>query len=145
MKGAYVLLLNSPGLDILVGSLGRVSIPRGLICYIGSAKGPGGLKARIMRHFRRDKVRKWHIDYLTANPEIKTLGALAVVGGDESALVKLVSELGEPLIPGFGCSDRKQDLTHLFLLRVEISRLESELSKMGKLIKFLPNGDSPST
>ena len=129
MKGAYVLLLNSPGLDILVGSLGRVSIPRGLICYIGSAKGPGGLKARIMRHFRRDKVRKWHIDYLTTNDDVKVMEA-AVYNLPKEYECKLADMLRNMMfkpIKGFGSSDCRC-ISHLYRIDMDFDRIVSEIS-----------------
>jgi Uri superfamily endonuclease len=38
----------------------------GVHIYVGSAHGPGGLRARVMRHLRAGKLQHWHIDYLTA-------------------------------------------------------------------------------
>ncbi|MFO8145391.1 MAG: DUF123 domain-containing protein, partial [Candidatus Syntrophosphaera sp.] len=37
---------------------------------VGSARGPGGLAARIARHQREPKPRHWHIDYLRAHAEL---------------------------------------------------------------------------
>jgi Uri superfamily endonuclease len=53
--------------DTVAMQSGRSSIilPAGRYLYCGSAKGPGGLKARLSRHMRRGKSVRWHIDRLT--------------------------------------------------------------------------------
>jgi Uri superfamily endonuclease len=63
--GTYVLImqLRSP-VPIQVGRLGTFHCPVGWYLYVGSARGPGGLAARLARHRRRHKRPHWHIDYL---------------------------------------------------------------------------------
>lgn len=66
--GTYALLLrlDSPQ-RIQVGRLGEFPFPAGWYLYLGSARGPGGLAARLARHRRvSDKRFHWHIDYLRA-------------------------------------------------------------------------------
>jgi Uri superfamily endonuclease len=48
-----------------VGRFGTVRLLSGFYTYVGSAFGPGGVKARVERHWRDEKRRHWHIDYLT--------------------------------------------------------------------------------
>jgi Uri superfamily endonuclease len=68
--GAYVLILRlHVQRNIQVGRLGRFAFPSGYYAYVGSARGPGGLAARVGRHLRRHKTRRWHIDYLRAASE----------------------------------------------------------------------------
>lgn len=67
-RGTYALLLH---LDVpqtvVVGALGALDFPSGWFLYLGSARGPGGLAARLGRHRRRtDKRFHWHIDYIRA-------------------------------------------------------------------------------
>ena len=65
--GTYVLILRAESdRKIRVGRLGRLTVPPGFYAYVGSAFGPGGLRARITRHLRRQKKRRWHVDYLRA-------------------------------------------------------------------------------
>ncbi len=66
--GDYVLVwwLAETWPDVPVGRLGTVDLAHGTWVYVGSARGPGGLRARIARHQRPDKPRHWHIDHLTA-------------------------------------------------------------------------------
>jgi putative endonuclease len=64
VPGAYVLLLELAG-DVAV-HLPRQPVtllPAGRYLYCGSAHGPGGIKARVARHMRRDKAVRWHIDH----------------------------------------------------------------------------------
>ena len=64
--GTYILLgfINEES-DFQVGKLGVVRLGVGRYVYCGSALGPGGLKARIQRHLKKEKKHFWHIDYLS--------------------------------------------------------------------------------
>jgi len=42
----------------------KLDLLPGYYIYIGSAFGPGGVRARMLRHLRADKPKHWHIDYL---------------------------------------------------------------------------------
>lgn len=66
--GTYVLALwlDAPR-AISIGRLGGFEFPPGWYLYVGSALGPGGLAARLSRHFRRftsGKRAHWHVDYV---------------------------------------------------------------------------------
>lgn len=66
MKGIYSLVFDCNE-KIVVGSIGEKEL-NGRFCYIGSARGKGGLESRIGRHIDLYKgkkdVRHWHIDYV---------------------------------------------------------------------------------
>ncbi|MGQ9626945.1 MAG: GIY-YIG nuclease family protein [Anaerolineae bacterium] len=63
-RGTYALLLYlEHESEIAIGRLGVFLFPDGYYIYIGSALGKGGLRARLVRHLRREKKRHWHIDY----------------------------------------------------------------------------------
>lgn len=65
--GLYVLVLRVVARRAIpVGRLGSIDFPAGWYAYVGSARGPGGLAARVGRHLRPDKALHWHIDYLSA-------------------------------------------------------------------------------
>ena len=68
-SGAYALLiaLDEP-LRVHAGARDATLAP-GLYVYCGSARGPGGLAARLARHMRRDKRAHWHVDQLTGSRE----------------------------------------------------------------------------
>jgi HEAT repeat protein len=68
VAGTYLLVLrmDTPQI-IIVGRLGAIEFPEGWYLYVGSARGPGGLGARLARHHRRlsgSKRFHWHVDYL---------------------------------------------------------------------------------
>jgi Uri superfamily endonuclease len=100
-------------LPVRIATLPPTTLPAGVYIYAGSAKGPGGLRARIGRHLRRDKPLRWHIDHLSE--AATSLHAYPVPGGDECALVDMLLETGRycfPL-PGFGSSDCRHCISHL--------------------------------
>jgi len=111
-RGAYALLiqLDAP-LPVQAGRNAAI-LPPGHYIYCGSAKGTGGLAARVARHMRREKLAHWHVDQLTRAG--KTLGAWAVPGGDECALNAELSAFPMPL-KGFGSSDCPRCESHLRL------------------------------
>jgi Uri superfamily endonuclease len=63
--GVYALsmVVDKPA-TIIIGALGVQKINPGFYYYVGSARGPGGIKSRVMRHLQQKKVTHWHIDYL---------------------------------------------------------------------------------
>ena len=64
-SGTYALILRSHSKGIVqVGRWRQIELQQGYYVYIGSAFGPGGVKARVLRHCRRKKSRHWHLDYL---------------------------------------------------------------------------------
>jgi Uri superfamily endonuclease len=63
--GTYALILVSSSQKVIqIGRLGQLRLNPGYYIYIGSAFGPGGLKARISHHKRLSKHPRWHVDYL---------------------------------------------------------------------------------
>ncbi|MDH5748921.1 MAG: GIY-YIG nuclease family protein [Rhodospirillales bacterium] len=84
--------------------------------YAGSARGPGGLRARIGRHLKEDKKIHWHVDRLT---DVARVGAVyALVGGDECEIVETalkIKGVSAP-VPGFGSSDCRICPAHLLRL-----------------------------
>ena len=63
--GTYALTLSATA-DALVqiGLLGQLHVRAGFYVYVGSAFGPGGVRARIAHHCRPAARPHWHIDYL---------------------------------------------------------------------------------
>ncbi len=108
--GAYVLLIRIV-IPLKVRAGGREALlSPGHYLYCGSARGPGGLRARIARHMRRDKKPHWHIDQLTLAGVVE--GAFIQPDGDECALNSTLSHLPIPL-EGFGSSDCPRCRSHL--------------------------------
>lgn len=111
--GAYALAirLDAP-LSFARRALGQATLS-GWVIYAGSARGPGGLRARLGRHFRPDKPVRWHVDELTN--AAAALSALALPGGAECAIVQSLIESGRfvPALAGFGSSDCRTCPAHL--------------------------------
>ena len=115
--GAYLLLIElAAPLALDIPRLGAATLAPGRYAYGGSAYGPGGLKARIGRHLRRDKAQRWHVDRLTAAGRV--IGVRAVPDGRECELVRDLLELPRASvpIPGFGSSDCRACPAHLVML-----------------------------
>jgi len=89
------------------------SFTPGWYAYAGSANGPGGLRARLARHFRQDKKQHWHVDPLTM--AAARIAAFAVTGGVECELADRLSASGEFRHVGghFGSSDCRSCPSHL--------------------------------
>ncbi len=69
--GTYVLILRLPqASSVACGRLGALALAAGWYAYVGSARGPGGLAARIGHHLRRARRPHWHIDHLRAVAEV---------------------------------------------------------------------------
>lgn len=106
--GSYALLLHTNrGGSITVGRKGQVIFPAGDYVYLGSARGPGGLSARLNRHLRREKTRRWHIDYFLDHASIQQVWT--VIGPEKWECVWAKQLLGWPasqiIFPQFGSSD----------------------------------------
>jgi Uri superfamily endonuclease len=111
LPGAYVLVIELPRpITVRLRNKPPVSLAAARYLYCGSAKGPGGLRARIARHMRHGKTMRWHIDYLTEVGRVR--GAWTLVGGHECELVSALSHLPMP-IEGFGNSDCRRCRSHL--------------------------------
>ncbi len=117
--GSYLLLARLDAPLALSGRFSGLELPAGWFVYAGSARGPGGLRARLGRHLRREKRPRWHIDQLTTRAEV--LFALPFTDTPEApaltecALVGRLLESGafSPPVPGFGSSDCRTCPAHL--------------------------------
>jgi len=90
-----------------VGRLGRFTFTPGWYAYVGSARGPGGLAARVERHCRASKSKHWHIDYLRAYAQ--PMSVWYSVGSErrECSWAEALSKLRGASMPAprFGASD----------------------------------------
>ncbi len=126
--GTYALILKSDSKEtIKIGRRLEIYIEPGYYIYVGSAFGPGGVKSRVLRHFRKKKSMHWHIDYLR--------NFLVPVGAwysyDSNHLEHqwaqtLLKNKEITSIKGFGCSDC-ECYSHLFYTYTE-PELSIELS-----------------
>lgn len=88
----------------------------GFYVYVGSAFGPGGVQARVGRHFRKAKRHRWHIDYLRAAVEPVGAWCSFVPNRLEHDWATAFNRVEDACcIPGFGCSDCSCG-SHLFAM-----------------------------
>ena len=112
--GAYVLFLTlGAPLRLDIPALGFALAAPGAYAYCGSARGPGGLRARIARHLRPGKPLHWHIDRLTEAGRVTALAYTKHIS--ECALFeRLLAGTGASVpLPGFGSSDCRRCPSHL--------------------------------
>lgn len=130
LKGSYVILLeNREEFKTSVGFLGALKFERGFYAYIGSMFGPGGLEARIRRYLVGGK-KHWHIDYILGRMQIISAYILSE-RNFESVLAKASVKMFQ-YVKGFGCSDKRDDISHLLYFRCK-----SELEEFIKLIRSM--------
>lgn len=104
--GSYLLLLRlDQPTRLEVGRLGAFNFPAGTYAYTGSAFGPGGLAARLGRHWKGSPRPRWHIDALRA--AARPVGYLFAPGerGLECRWSRALAKHGRVVVPGFGSSD----------------------------------------
>lgn len=116
--GTYVLLFACREAACPdVGRLGRIALEAGYYLYVGSAFGPGGVRARVARHLRRDKRRHWHLDYLRETLEpLEAWYTHDPVRREHEFAAALASWSGFDGVRGFGSSDCACP-SHLFAVR----------------------------
>lgn len=114
--GTYAVLLQAERVrEIVIGRFGTLAIQPGSYVYIGSAFGPGGLAARVGRHWRGGAVRRWHIDYLRAVTQPLEVWITADPIPREHVWAKVMRAMPGATVPmaGFGASDCDCE-AHLF-------------------------------
>lgn len=117
-KGTYALVLVSRSQkNIRIGRCGVLPLIPGFYIYVGSAFGPGGLKARLKHHIKRTTTPRWHLDYLRRHTRVSEVWYTHDEVRRESDWVKVIADIPKIQIPlpGFGSSDSNA-LAHLFYL-----------------------------
>lgn len=112
VPGAYLLVMELvTGADITIGALGTFRFNPAEYIYCGSARGPGGLRARVTRHLKPpiEKRSHWHIDALLEFASITSFGYLKHGDQLECAWAQFLSDFGERYPAGFGASDCRCD------------------------------------
>lgn len=115
--GTYVLVLRSTSRrSVEIGRIGLLRLEPGYYAYVGSALGPGGLRARLGRHLRGPDRVHWHIDYLRARTEpIEAWYSCGPARREHQWSDVLRASIGAVTpLSGFGASDCRCD-AHLFL------------------------------
>jgi Uri superfamily endonuclease len=105
--GSYILCLRlEHAAPLRAGRLGDFTLPAGTYFYCGSAFGPGGLRARVLRHARPGGKLHWHIDALREVADLVAVAWQVQVRAECAWSQVLASRPGARVpIPGFGASD----------------------------------------
>lgn len=115
-SGTYILLLDLPqATPLQVGRLGDFHFPSGVYAYVGSAFGPGGLRARLGRHLHPGRPH-WHVDYLRLVAQVCGIAYALTPRPQECLWSQALASLPGAWLPapGFGASDcRKGCRAHL--------------------------------
>ena len=120
-KGTYILIMEAQtAAQVVIGKLGMMNVEPGYYAYVGSAFGPGGLKARLGHHQKIARKLHWHIDYL--RKEIDLVKIYFDDSGErlEYSWAKRLENIPEANVPliGFGASDCDAK-SHLFYFEDE--------------------------
>lgn len=121
-RGAYIIIghlrRNS---KINIGYLGRPLFHRGYYLYTGSAM--NSLQGRLKRHQRKNKTKRWHIDYLI--PYLEGIRFIPVQSSQdiECEISKGIEEISDGCVKDFGSSDCRCP-GHLFWMKDDPFRNE---------------------
>ncbi len=152
------LWLGSPRrLD--VGRLGEFLFPAGWYLYVGSAQGPGGVAARVRRHWRKagdGKRLHWHVDHVR---QAATWAGAWMRCSEERLECDWAARLraldgARVVAAGFGASDCRcaAHLLHVpalpatewFGSELQAERIDVEQEEFDELLETLTDGDDES-
>jgi Uri superfamily endonuclease len=113
--GTYVLVLRcSTTRTVQIGRIGAVRLSPGWYLYVGSAFGPGGLRARIGHHARRAARPHWHVDYIRRYTSLEFVLYRCEVHCEHEWAKRIgIAPDADVVLRGFGSSDCAC-ATHLF-------------------------------
>ena len=114
--GTYALILFCSRDELVqIGKLGSLQLRRGFYVYVGSAVGPGGVRARVAHHQKVSQRPHWHIDYLRLHTRLDRIWYSHDRVRREHQWARVISGLRGASLPiaGFGSSDCRC-ATHLF-------------------------------
>jgi Uri superfamily endonuclease len=114
--GTYALILSSEqDRPVMIGKKGEMILYPGYYVYIGSAFGPGGIKARVGHHLRKSDRPHWHLDYLRNETDPVEVWYSLDDEPLECKWADLIKKMSSGMVPlpGFGASDCECD-SHLF-------------------------------
>ncbi len=106
--GTYALVLSCSADSVIqIGRQGQIRLEPGYYVYLGSALGPGGLRARIAHHQQRSLRPHWHIDYLRGHTQIHCIWFAYDGRRREHQWARVMEAMSGAAIPllGFGASD----------------------------------------
>jgi Uri superfamily endonuclease len=141
IPGTYALIFSALKKGpVIIGKLGTLQLKPGFYIYIGSAFGPGGLKARITHHCKKPARPHWHIDYLGSFLKLTEIWSTYDPIHREHQWAKTIASTRGATIPiiGFGSSDCRCK-SHLFFYTSRPSgqsfrrRIQADTNNHGKV------------
>lgn len=108
VPGTYALVLESlTDTTVRIGRFGTLLTHPGFHVYVGSALGPGGLRARLCHHLQRAVRPHWHIDYLRREAMLVAVWYRCGRIRREHAWARFLKSMTDSSVPlaGFGSSD----------------------------------------
>ena len=132
--GTYALLLASTETRCLrIGRLGSLTLRPGWYVYVGSAFGPGGVRARLAHHRKRAARPHWHVDHLRLHAQLERVWFTHDPVRREHQWAQAMQRLPGAEMPlhGFGSSDCACT-SHLvrFVRRPSLRRFQREIRTM---------------
>lgn len=114
--GTYALVMSAAAnASVRIGRLGDLRLRPGFYVYVGSALGPGGVRARLAHHIRPSSRPHWHIDYLKVHAAVEQVWYCHNRVSREHEWGRCLAAMrGASMpMPGFGASDCRCR-SHLF-------------------------------
>ncbi|MEN8192686.1 MAG: GIY-YIG nuclease family protein [Bacteroidota bacterium] len=139
-SGVYILeLFASEEFQVNIKKFSGITLKKGYYYYIGSAQ--KNLKQRIERHLRIEKKIHWHIDHLTTAPSISTKNAYIIYNSPKDLEEEIANNFpsmfgGIIVLKGFGNSDTKGSITHLFYSKRRIPQSHF-FSRYQSIVRFI--------
>ncbi len=116
LPGTYALIFSASRKGRLsIGKIGTLELKPGFYIYVGSAFGPGGLRARISHHCRKAARPHWHIDHMASALALKEIWYTCDPIHREHQWATMIANIRGGSLPlaGFGSSDCRCK-SHLF-------------------------------
>ncbi len=148
LPGTYALIFSAYRKSQLkIGKLGTLQLKPGFYIYVGSAFGPGGIKARIAHHCKKPARLHWHLDYLASLLKLTEIWYTYDPIHREHQWAKTIASTRGASVPlsGFGASDCRCK-SHLFYFDTVPSgrsfrrNLSARYKKQGKVTIEKPEG-----
>ncbi len=142
--GAYALLLRlTEPVEAPARAFPSAVLTPGTYLYAGSAWGPGGIRARVLRHARRRKAQHWHVDRLTRVADLMTV--IAFPGGHECEVIERARALPGTSVPirGFGSSDCRSCAAHLLAVPHGFIELLGTVDPAARFWRSPPQSEPP--
>jgi Uri superfamily endonuclease len=142
--GTYALILSSRVVrPLAIGRRGQLDVRRGFYVYVGSAFGPGGVRARVAHHQKLAVRPHWHIDYLRRVTQLEETWVTYDPVRREHQWAEMFGRLRGATIPlaGFGATDCACE-AHLYFFRTRPVRsafwneVQSSLRSHGHLLCY---------